>query len=123
MKLHSSLLAPLVVAAFLGIIVIGGAWELPSMQKEFSETSGRIQTVNMIVKGLRCRGTSNFFMKAVGEIPGVVSVSTFVQEHRAQIKYDPSQIDPEGLARMVEKPVKLPNGRMVAPFKVLEIKE
>lgn len=123
MKINSSLLAPVVVVAFLGIILIGNKWELPSMQEQFSQSTGQIQTVNIIVQGLRCRGTSNFFMKVVGEAPGVVSVSTFVQEHRATIKYDPSQIDPEGIARFVEKPVRLKNGRTVSPFKVLEIKE
>lgn len=121
MKIHSSLIAPVVIVAFLGTILIGNAWELPSMQKQISESSDQVQTVNMIVDGLRCRGTSNFFIKVVGEVPGIVSVTTYVQEHRAAIEYDPSQIDPEGIVRSVEKPIRLSDGSLVAPFKVLEI--
>ncbi len=121
MKVHSSFLAPIVIVAFLGIILIGNAWELPSMQKQFSESSDRVKTVNMIVEGLQCRGTSNFFIKVVGEVPGIVSITTYVQEHRAVIEYDPSQIDPGGIVRSVEKPVRLSDGSLVTPFKVLEV--
>ncbi len=123
MKIHSFLLAPLVGVVFLGVILVGNSWELPSMQKQFGESSGGIESVDIFVDGLRCRGTSNVFMKIVGEVPGVISVSTFVQEHRAAIKYDPSQIDPEGIAEVIEKPIRLRDGRMMRPFQVSEIQE
>lgn len=123
MKFNSSILAPLVIAAFFGIIFIGNFWELPSMQKQFSQSSGEIKTVNIIVNGLHCRGTSNFFMKIVGDAPGVVSISTFVQEHRAEIKYDPSKTDPEKIGAFIEKPVKLHSGNTVKPFTVTKIME
>jgi len=123
MKIHSSLLAPLVGVVFLGVILIGSTWELPSMQKQFGQASGKVQSVDIYVDGLRCRGTSNVFMKIVGEISGVISVSTFVQEHRAAIEYDPSQIDPEGISYIIDKPIRLRDGRMAKPFQVTEIKE
>jgi copper chaperone CopZ len=123
MKIHSSLLAPLVGVVFLGVILMGSTWELPSMQKQFGEASGKVQSVDIFVDGLRCRGTSNVFMKIVGKIPGVISVSTFVQEHRAAIEYDPSQIDPEEISSIIDKPIRFANGRMATPFRVTEIKE
>ena len=123
MKIPSNLLAPLVAAFFFAVILVGNAWELPTMQQEFSESGGQVRTVNLIVEGLRCRGTSNFFMKKVSGTPGIVSVTTYVQEHRAQIEYDPAQIDTAGITEIVEKPVALRDGRIIRPFTVLESKE
>jgi copper chaperone CopZ len=77
----------------------------------------------MIVEGLRCRGTSNFFIKKIEKLPGLLSVSTFVQEHRAEIHYDPSRIDVQKIRGVIEEPVRLQDGRLVKPFKVLEIGE
>ena len=121
MKIHSALLAPLVIIAFFGVILIGKGWELPSMQKEFAVSSGGSAKTEMIVQGLRCRGTSNFFVKLAGQIPGVTSVSTYVQEHRAVIHYDPKTTDPKTIAQRIEKPVSLESGKVVAPFKVQKI--
>jgi copper chaperone CopZ len=121
MKLPVSALAPLVVALFFGIVLMGSSWELPSMQKKFGETEAKTASVSMIVDGLHCRGTSNFFMKVAEKIPGVISVSTYVQEHRAEIDYDPSATEPDKIAEAIQKPVTLANGRTVAPFKVKEI--
>ncbi len=121
MKIHPFLLAPTVGVVFLGVIFIGSAWELPSMKKDFGLPAQQEKTVEMIVDGLHCRGTSNFFMSVVEKVPGVLSVSTFVQEHRASIAYDPTKIDPEGIAEAVEKPVRLRNGRTAQPFQVTKI--
>lgn len=123
MKNFSPFLAPIVVVFFFGIILLGNAWELPSMQRKFAETDGPTLTVNMIVKGLRCRGTSNFFMKIVGQVPGVISVSTYVQEHRATIKYDPSKVNLHEISQIVEQPVQLRDGRVIFPFEVLGVRE
>lgn len=121
MKIPAFLFAPLVVAFFLGTILIGRNWELPSMQREFSSAAGTTRTAELIVQGLRCRGTANFFMKRIEKIPGIVAVATYVQEHRAVIEYDPSEIDEETIISKIEAPVRLRNGKVVKPFKVTEI--
>jgi len=121
-RIPSVLLAPLVGLTFFGAIVIGQTWELPTMGQEFGASAGGEQSVEMIVQGLRCRGTSNFFMQQMGEVPGIVSISTFVQEHRAEIKYDASQIDVKGIQSAIEAPVLLQDGRFVQPFEVLEVR-
>ncbi len=122
MKSLSSYLAPFVFISFLGIMLIANAWELPSMQKEFAENVGEVRTLNMIVRGLNCSGTSNFLISIIGQVPGVVSVTTYVQEHRAIIEYRPSQVDPDDISRAIERPIRLRDKRIVYPFRVLEIK-
>ncbi len=121
MRIPIWLLTPLVVAFFLGSIFITKNWELPSVAKEFSTASGKTATAELIIKGLRCRGTANFFMKRLEKVPGIVSVSTYVQEHRAAIEFDPGKIDEEAMIAEIEKPVRARNGRMVKPFTVTEI--
>ena len=121
MRIPTALLAPLVIALFFGIMLAGDLWELPSMKHQFAESAGGEETVEMIVRGLQCRGTSNFFIKMIGETPGILSATTYVQEYRAVIKYDPSQIDVDGIKHTIEKPVRLRDGRTLRPFKVLEI--
>jgi hypothetical protein len=123
MKIHPVLLPPLVIAAFFATVLGGQAWELPTMQHEFSTADAEGQQVEMIVDGLRCRGTSNFFVARLQEIPGLLGVTTYVQEHRAAIQYDPEAITVEGIREAIEEPVFLPDGRMVWPFKVAEILE
>ena len=120
MKIPATWLAPAVVLLFVGIILIGNGWELPSMQTQLGQTSGKTAEVGMIVDGLHCRGTSNFLIKKISSVPGIVSVSTYVQEHRAVLKYDPGIIDPQGIRTAIESPEQI-NGRMVAPFKVKEV--
>ena len=123
MKIHSILLPPLVLAAFFATIIIGQTWELPTMQHEFSTTGSDARQVEMIVDGLRCRGTSNFFVARLQDIPGLLGVTTYVQEHRAVIQYDPTVISVEEIREVIEDFVFLPDGRMVRPFAVTETHE
>jgi hypothetical protein len=122
MRFPASLLSPLVVLFFLGSMWIGTAWELPSMRRAYAEAAGEVGSADFIVRGLRCRGTSNFFMSMMEGAPGVVSVTTFVQEHRAEIEYDPSRTDPDRLAAAIGRSVRLRDGRVIRPFQVVEIK-
>ena len=123
MKIKPILLAPLVVILFVSAILIANMWELPSMQHEFAEAKGESQEVQVIVEGLRCRGTSNFFVSMIKDVPGILGVSTYVQEKRAVIDYDISQINLDEIKKAIESPVQLQDGRIVTPFKILEILE
>ena len=77
----------------------------------------------MIVDGLRCRGTSNFFLGKLSDVDGLISVNTYVQEHRAVIVFDPARISVEEIRGIIEAPVRLRNGRIVQPFTVREVRE
>jgi hypothetical protein len=123
MKLHPAWLAPLVAALFLGAVFAGRAWELPTMQQRFSETPSQTKNVDLIVEGLRCRGTSAFLVKRLEGLPGIVTLETYVQEHRAAIGYDPGQISLERIQAAIEEPVLLNDGRKVQAFTVTEIRE
>jgi hypothetical protein len=111
----------MVLVAFFATILVGRTWELPTMQHEFAEAKTDGQTVEMLVDGLRCRGTSNFFVARLQDVPGLLGVTTYVQEHRAVIQYDPEVVTVEKIQEVIEDFVHLPDGRMIRPFAVTEI--
>jgi hypothetical protein len=123
MKIQTGWLAPVVLVSFFGIILAANVWELPTQQHQFGDTSTNTRDIQMIVDGLRCRGTSNFFLNKLSGVVGLISVNTYVQEHRAVIVYDPSKISVEEIQQVIEAPVRLRNNRIVKPFTVREILE
>ena len=123
MKIPVIWLAPIVILSFIGVILAANLWELPTQQHQFGEFAAETRNVEMIVDGLRCRGTSTFFLNKLSGVDGLVSVNTFVQEHRAAIVYDPSTISAREIQKIIEAPVRLRNGRVVKPFIVREVRE
>ncbi len=123
MKIPPGWLAPLVLVLFIGVILAANVWELPTQQHRFGEAAANTVDLQMIVDGLRCRGTSNFFMSKLSGADGVISVNTYVQEHRAIIVFDPIQISTEEIRQIIEAPVRLKDGRTVQPFTVREVCE
>jgi len=123
MRIHPVLLPPLVALIFLGALVAARSWELPTMQHRFSTGTSERQEVEMLVEGLRCRATSDFFVKRLQDVPGLLAVDTYVQEHRASITYDPTRIAPERIREIIEEPVIIQDGSFVRPFRVTQIIE
>ena len=121
MRIRTGWLAPLVLVTFLGVVLAANMWELPTQQHQFSKDASAASQVEMIVDGLRCRGTSTFFVNALSSIDGIVSVDTYVQEHRAVISFNPERISVEGIRQTIEAPVRLQNGQVVRPFTVREV--
>jgi hypothetical protein len=123
MKIPTGWLTPLVLVSFVGVILAANLWELPTQQHQFENTSEKTQELQIIVDGLRCRGTSNFFLGKLSDVDGLISVNTYVQEHRAVIVFDPTRISVEEIRQIIEAPVRLRNGRTVKPFTVREVLE
>ncbi|PJA26284.1 MAG: hypothetical protein CO189_11595 [candidate division Zixibacteria bacterium CG_4_9_14_3_um_filter_46_8] len=79
---------------------------LPSAEYDNpSLTSGaKLSGIEMIVKGVKCRGTSNFFISRLKDSGGIASIKAFAGENRCVIKYDPQQTNPERIKELVEAP-------------------
>ncbi len=121
MKIPSVALAPIVALFFAGAIMIANTWQLPSTEHIFTIPSGKTVKLEMIVEGVKCRGTANFFSELMSRTKGVSSVTTFVQEHRVIIEYDQTMISEEEIIATIDNPALLPDGGKVDAFFVLEV--
>lgn len=121
MKVPLSLFSPVVGGLFLLAIFVGRSWELPSQSHTFGDGGSESRKVEMVVDGLHCRGTANYLTDKIGDMPGLLSLTTFVQKHLAQIEYDPAVTSVEEIRREIERAVELDDGRIVQPFEVLEV--
>lgn len=94
-------IAALIVTAF----ATTSAYRVPTLELEFP--GGRpavVKTVEFVVDGVRCRGTSNLFAQKIGRVPGVVSVTTYARTNTAIVEYDPSLTSPDAIREVYESP-------------------
>ncbi len=103
-----------VVAIFL---VLGGflhAWyhPFPSYVKNWPSQQPPKATdrIEMVLKGLRCRGTCGVLAKHLASETGVLSVKAYTNEHRALIEFDSSLTSKEKIRERIGK----------TPFVILE---
>ncbi|MFC1835243.1 hypothetical protein ACFL2Q_10990 [Thermodesulfobacteriota bacterium] len=59
----------------------------------------------------------------LSQAPGLVSVDTYVQEHRAVILFDPTKISVTQIQQIIETRFRLTDGRIVQPFSVRWVKK
>ncbi len=124
MRIPTWSVPPLIVCCFFAVIAVGKTWELPTMTHEFASTApaGEEKEVQMIVEGLRCRGTSNFLVARLQSMPGIRGVETFVQEHRAIILFDAGILTVDQIRQKIEEPYRDEDGSEFTVFTVAEVK-
>jgi len=108
------------------------AWNIPmpTVSKTYANygKTANAASVDMIVTGLRCRGTALTFSWIIEQDAGILSFDAFVAEHRARILYDPATIDPIRIKALIEdgrmrKDKKTGAEKLVRPFVVERILE
>lgn len=84
------------------------AYRVPTLDITFVETRpGSIETVTLTVDGLTCRGKSGLCGQQIQDLPGVVSLTTYVRTHTAIIEYDPRVTDVETIKAKICEPIVL----------------
>ncbi len=92
-------IAVLVVAAF----ATANLYRVPTLVFPFEvERPAEVRSVEYIVEGVRCRGTSMGFVKMTAEIPGMISVTTYARNNSAIVEYDPTLTDPDSIREAFE---------------------
>ncbi|HOY65450.1 MAG TPA: 4Fe-4S binding protein [Candidatus Ozemobacteraceae bacterium] len=117
-----------VAAMMLAGVVAAWNIPMPTFSKSFAlfGKTPATATVEMIVNGLRCRGTALTFAWILEQEEGVLSVDAFVAEHRARIVYDPARTRPEAIKALIQDGRQSTDRRtgvkkLVRPFTVEEI--
>lgn len=108
----------LVVAALFGGRSLRAAFTQPTAQ--IGSRSGGGEKLVCTVQGLKCKGTSNFFLKLYEGVPGITAIETFASEHKAVFTYDPHLISPDRIEETMEAPVPLRDGSRMQVFRCVE---
>jgi ferredoxin len=109
----------LIAAAFATMNV----YRVPTLEHTFP--GGRpavVKTVEFVVDGVRCRGTSGFFAEKIAEVPGVVSVTTYTRTNTAVVEYDPSLTGPGEIRAAYESPDVI-DGKVYQSFRTISLRE
>ncbi|MBD3168099.1 MAG: hypothetical protein GF307_01360 [candidate division Zixibacteria bacterium] len=90
-----------------------GLFALPSAEYANPElvNNGNLKSLEWKVKGVKCRGTSQFFISRIKDSGGIASIETYASTKKCLIKYDPSLTDPERIKQLIEAPYFHPESR------------
>ncbi len=97
-------IAVLILVAFVTV----NAYRVPTLHLPILEGDARpatVRTVEYVVDGVRCRGTSMGFARMASQGGGVVSVTTYARTRSAIVEYDPTVTDPDRIREAFMAPV------------------
>jgi ferredoxin len=95
-----------VAAALLVGLRLSGPLTLPTATASFFEPiAGSKAVATFTVEGVKCRGTSNFFIKRVSSFAGVAAVETYAGLHRARITFDRTKTSVSAIRDSINAPV------------------
>ncbi|MBD3234269.1 MAG: hypothetical protein GF315_11155 [candidate division Zixibacteria bacterium] len=122
------ILIPVSLVVIIALVVeFSSLLALPSAEYYSTDpvSSDRIETVEMIVRGVKCRGTSEFFIDRIKDTGGIISIKTYAGVNKCVIGYNPDQTDPERLKELIEAPYFHPETKewMENIFAVVSIEE
>ena len=107
-KFAKYLPAVLTVVALAIAIVIGGKFEVPTIDEKWGIEPGmKLETVKVEgLKSVKCFGSSMTFKAKMEKVPGVHGVKTFVGSHTVVVTYDANVIDAEKVESLIFVPSK-----------------
>ncbi len=115
---------PVAAAMVLGLRV-SEPLTLPTAEASFYATADLAQpdTWSFTVQGVKCTGTSNFFIRRASAFAGVAAIQAYAGTHRVVMTFDRSRTSPEVLRDSIDAPIKHPRtGEPIRVFRVLEMK-
>ena len=82
-----------------------------------------VRQVEMIVAGVKCKGTAQFFLSRYADLEGVVDVEAYAADHKVIIRYDASRLDAARIRAIGEAPVRARDGSLQRFFTVEKLTE
>ena len=116
----------IIAVAFL-TIPLKEAFNFPSAQLE-SENTIRTDitpnsSVELIVQGVKCRGTANFFISRYNAIPGITNITAYASDKKVVIDFNDKIINLDKIKEIAEAPIQGQDGHPINFFKILKIDE
>jgi NapH/MauN family ferredoxin-type protein len=120
-------LVPVPVAAAMVVgLRVSEPLTLPTAEASFYETADLAQpdTWSYTVEGVKCTGTSNFFIRRASAFPGIAAIKAYAGTNRVVVTFDRSRISAEALRDSIDAPIKNPQtGEPMSVFRVREMKQ
>ncbi|WP_372644739.1 4Fe-4S binding protein [Ancylomarina sp.] len=94
----------IVLSLFIGGVLIGGQYDLPTVSKAWGSTEQMSHSKEFKLGHLShitCFSSSMGFVKQMKEIEGVLGVSTYISDHSANIVYDTTKISELTIKKML----------------------
>ena len=119
MKLPKILIPLLVIATLMGGYFLRNAFTQPTAVLTVGDGSGKM--LEWIVDGVRCRGTSDFFISLFHGVDGINGITTYASEHKVVFTYDPDKITPQKIREIIEQDVLFNDGSRARVFTVMSL--
>lgn len=94
----------LVVVLFVAGLVIASQYNLPTVSKSWGSNTELDQSKEFTIEHmshLTCFSSSMGFVRQMKEVDGVLGVSTYISDHKAEITYDTTKIDEVSIRKML----------------------
>ena len=117
MRIPKLLLPILVVVALFAGFFLRTAFTKPTAVMKVGDGSGK--HLEWIVDGVKCKGTSDFFISFFNGVDGINGITTYASEHKVVFAYDPDKITPEKIREIIEQDVLFNDGTRAQVFRVL----
>ncbi len=111
----------------LGVAGVFGskAFALPSYTETYAtEPVEQVETIRLVVKGVRCVDTAQRAASQLRDVPGVQSLVAFASRNELEIRIDPSSADLEAIRAALEAPVydEATDQYLFHQFEVIEVR-
>jgi hypothetical protein len=127
MKLPAAFIPAAVLACALLCIPLREAFVYPAASITFDEAGpaggAPARQVEMIVQGVKCQGTAEFFVKRYENQAGILGLEAFAADHKVVVTYDPAKTDPDRIRAIGDAPVLLENGELRTFFVVEQVRD
>ena len=119
--MKSVLVIPIAIAVLILVaFATTNAYRVPTLEITFQdERPASVETAQLEVDGLTCRGKSMLCARQIADVPGLVSLTTYVRTNTAVIEYDPAVTDVETIKRALCEPI-VSRGQAYQVFRIEE---
>ncbi len=82
-----------------------------------------LRYLEMIVTGVKCQGTANYFLSLYNDLEGIVDITAYAADHKVVMTYDASKTSAEEIREIGEAPALGRDGKYYDFFKVEKISD
>lgn len=127
MRLPAVFIPATVIVFALLTFPLREAFNLPAAQLSFADAASvdesQVRTAEMIVQGVKCKGTANFFLARYEGEEGILDLEAYAADHKVIVTYDASKIGTDRIQEIGNAPVEMNDGEHRTFFVVEKLTE